>query len=114
MKYKLAPGVKHLYTGFQMADLTREDVLKLAHLARLKLSEAEIATYQHELADILAYVQQLDSVDVADLTPTSQVTGLVNVSRKDVEINYGYQAVDLLKNVPAVENDLIKVKRMIG
>jgi aspartyl-tRNA(Asn)/glutamyl-tRNA(Gln) amidotransferase subunit C len=99
-----------------MADLTRDDVLKLARLARLKLSDDEIARYQKELAEILNYVEQLDSVDVSGLEPTSQVTGLTNVTRADDEVDYGYVALDLLKNVPhgRVENDLVKVKRMIG
>lgn len=114
VKYKLAPGVKHMYTDVQMADLSRDDVLKLARLARLKLSEDEIAKYQRELGEILAYVEQLDSVDVSGLLPTSQVTGLTNVTREDKELEYGYQALDLLKNVPATDGDLIKVKRMIG
>jgi aspartyl-tRNA(Asn)/glutamyl-tRNA(Gln) amidotransferase subunit C len=114
VKYNLAPGVKHLYTCTQMADLTRDDVLKLARLARLKLSEDEIAKYQKELAEILEYVEQLDAVDVSGLEPTSQVTGLTNVTRADEEIDYGYKSLDLLKNVPATEGDLIKVKRMIG
>ena len=99
-----------------MADLSRDDVLKLARLARLKLSDDEVARYQSELTEILKYVEQLDSVDVAGLEPTSQVTGLTNVTRADQEVDYGYKALDLLKNVPhnRVEDDLIKVKRMIG
>jgi aspartyl-tRNA(Asn)/glutamyl-tRNA(Gln) amidotransferase subunit C len=99
-----------------MADLSRDDVLKLARLARLKLSDDEISLYQKELAEILNYVEQLDSVDVTGLEPTSQVTGLKNVTRADEEVDYGYKALDLLRNVPhgRVENDLIKVKRMIG
>jgi aspartyl-tRNA(Asn)/glutamyl-tRNA(Gln) amidotransferase subunit C len=97
-----------------MADLYRDDVLKLARLARLKLSEEEIVTYQKELAEILGYVEQLNDVDVAGLEPTSQVTGLTNVTRADKELNYGYKALDLLKNVPETDENLIKVKRMIG
>lgn len=103
-----------MYTDIQMADLTRDDVLKLARLARLKLTDDEVAAYQKELAEILEYVEQLDGVDVSGLEPTSQVTGLTNVTRADEEIDYGYKALDLLKNVPAVEADQIKVKRMIG
>lgn len=97
-----------------MADLTREDVLKLARLARLKLSEDEIAQYQKELAEILQYVEMLGDIDVTGLEPTSQVTGLTNVTRKDETVNYGYAALDLLKNVPGVDKNQIKVKRMIG
>lgn len=97
-----------------MADLTRDDILKLAKLARLQLSEDEIAEYQRELADILGYVAQLNDVDVSGLEPTSQVTGLTNVTRPDEIIDYGYKPLDLLKNVPAVEDNQLKVKRMIG
>ena len=97
-----------------MANLTRTDVLKLARLARLKLSDDEITEYQAELGEILQYVEQLQSVDVAGLMPTRQVTGLKNVTREDTEIDYGYKPADLLKNVPRVEDNQLKVKRMIG
>lgn len=97
-----------------MTELTREDVLKLARLARLQLSDEEVAAYQRELAAILAYVEQLNSVDISGLEPTSQVTGLTNIMRDDEVIDYGYDPADLLKNVPAVEADHIKVKRMIA
>lgn len=97
-----------------MADLTRDDILKLATLARLKLTDDEVVAYQKELGEILQYVELLNDVDVDGLNPTSQVTGLTNVTRPDEEINYGYNALDLLKNVPATEGNLIKVKRMIG
>ncbi|HEY1064328.1 MAG TPA: Asp-tRNA(Asn)/Glu-tRNA(Gln) amidotransferase subunit GatC [Candidatus Saccharimonadales bacterium] len=97
-----------------MADLSREDVIKLAALARLDLSDDEIVEYSQELTAILQYVEQLQSVDVTGLQPTNQVTGLTNVTREDEIVEYGYDARDLLKNVPSVENDQIKVKRMIG
>lgn len=97
-----------------MADLTRDDILKLAQLARLDLTEDEVTEYTAELSAILYYVQQLDGVDVAGLEPTSQVTGLVNVTREDEVVDYGYDPKDLLRNVPAVELDQLKVKRMIG
>lgn len=97
-----------------MADLSREDVIKLAALARLDLDDSEIAEYSQELTEILHYVEQLQNVDVAGLQPTNQVTGLTNVMRDDEIVDYGYDPKDLLKNVPAVENDHIKVKRMIG
>jgi len=97
-----------------MADLTRDDVLKLARLARLDLSDEEIEQFSKELTAILHYVEQLQAVDITGLEPTNQVTGLTNVTRKDEVINYGYAPKELLKNVPAVLDDHIKVKRMIG
>src|SRR4051812_24689971 len=97
-----------------MAKLTREDVLKLAQLARLDLSEAEVEEFSQELSEILQYVEQLSDVDVKGLKPTNQVTGLTNVTRDDEVKDYGYKPKDLLKNVPEVEDDQIKVKRMVG
>jgi aspartyl-tRNA(Asn)/glutamyl-tRNA(Gln) amidotransferase subunit C len=97
-----------------MADLTREDVLKLARLARLELTEEEITAFQKELSEILEYVAQLESADVSGLQPTSQVTGLKNVMREDEVIDYGVSAQDLLALAPKKQDGHVKVKRMIG
>ena len=97
--------------------LSRDDILKLAKLSRLTLSEDEIVQYQKELSEILGYVEQLDSVNVENLKPTYQVTGLTsqdeNASRAD-EIVEQVAQPELLKNVPRTEKNLIKVQRMIG
>ena len=97
-----------------MAKLTREDVFKLASLARISLTDEEVDRYATELSEILQYVEQLSSVDVEGLEPTNQVGGLTNVTRPDEIIDYGYEPKDLLVNGPAVQTDQIKVKRMIG
>ena len=97
----------------EMADLSRDDVLKLAQLAQLDLSENEVEQYVGEISQILHYVEQLQSVDVGDLEPTSQVTGLTDVKRQDKVLNYGYKPADLLKNVPEVEGNQIKVRRVL-
>jgi aspartyl-tRNA(Asn)/glutamyl-tRNA(Gln) amidotransferase subunit C len=97
-----------------MSTLTRDDVLKLARLARLDLSEEEIEKFKVELSGILQYVEQLQAVDISGMAPTNQVTKLVNVMRADEEQDYGYAVDDLLKEVPEVQGRQIKVKRMIG
>jgi aspartyl-tRNA(Asn)/glutamyl-tRNA(Gln) amidotransferase subunit C len=97
-----------------MAQLTREDVLKLARLARLDLSEDEIAEFTTELAAVLDYVAQLQNVDVEGLESTSQVTGLTNVMREDVLKDYGVSCDDLLRLAPSAQDGQLKVKRMIG
>jgi Asp-tRNA(Asn)/Glu-tRNA(Gln) amidotransferase C subunit len=48
------------------------------------------------------------------LKTTNQVSGLTNVMREDKIKDYGYQPLDLLKNVPSTKDNLIKAKRMIG
>jgi aspartyl-tRNA(Asn)/glutamyl-tRNA(Gln) amidotransferase subunit C len=97
-----------------MADLTRVDVLKLAQLARLQLTDEEVEAFRGELNAVLDYVQQLDGVNVDGLEPTSQVTGLTNVMRDDEVIDYGVSPKDLLALVPKVQDAHVKVKRMIG
>jgi aspartyl-tRNA(Asn)/glutamyl-tRNA(Gln) amidotransferase subunit C len=97
-----------------MTKLTRDDVLKLAKLAKLELTEDEIKEYSKELTEILHYVEQLKQIDTDQLKPTNQVSGLINVTRDDEVVDYGYNPSDLLQNVPQVEADQIKVKRMIG
>lgn len=97
-----------------MAQLTRDDILKLAQLARLGISPDEAESLSSEISSILDYVALLDDVDVAGLSPTTQVTGLQNVTRPDVIKDYGYTPGELLRNVPEVESDQIKVKRMVG
>ena len=97
-----------------MAELTRDDILKLARLSRLKLSDDEVEEFRSEISEILGYVQMLDKVDTAGLKPTHQVTGLTNVSRDDEIIDYGVSQDELLKNLPARDKNYIKVKRMLG
>lgn len=86
----------------------------MAELSRLKLTDQEVEEFSNELSEILQYVEQLSQVDIDGLEPTSQVTGLTNVTRPDEVKNYGYEPLDLLRNVPSVEKNHIKVKRMIG
>lgn len=97
-----------------MSTITREDVLRLAELARLKLSEEEIEKYQKELSSIIGYVEMLKNADTEGLVPTYQVTGLVNVVRPDQVIDYSVTPAELLKNAPSSEKNLFKVKRMVG
>jgi aspartyl-tRNA(Asn)/glutamyl-tRNA(Gln) amidotransferase subunit C len=97
-----------------MTELTRDDVLKLARLARLDLSDEEVEAFRKEMSDILEYVAQLDKTDVQGLEPTSQVTGLKNVMREDEVRDYGVSPEDLLRLTPKKQDNLIKVNRMIG
>lgn len=97
-----------------MAKLSRDDVLKLARLSRLHLTDEEIEQFTKEISAILGYVEQLQSVDLKDLKPTNQVTGLTNVLRPDEVKSYGATQKDLLKNLPAEHKGHIKVKRMLA
>ncbi len=96
-----------------MAKLSTEDILKLARLARLELTDEEIESFRDEISNILGYVEQLQQVDLNGLEPTSQVTGLTNVTRPDQTYEYGADSTALLMNSPATEAGHIKVRRML-
>ena len=97
-----------------MARLSKDEILKIARLARLRLSDADIIKYQHELDAILSYVEQLQAIDTSAVKPTVQVTGLVNVMRDDMIVDYGVNRNDLLANAPHHEAGQFKVRRVLG
>jgi aspartyl-tRNA(Asn)/glutamyl-tRNA(Gln) amidotransferase subunit C len=96
-----------------MAKLSKDDILKLAKLSRLKLSDDEISHFQKDISKVLNYVEQLGSVDTTGLAPTYQVNGLDNAMREDELYDYQESSNDLLKNAPATQSNQIKVKRVM-
>lgn len=94
--------------------MTRDDVLRLARLARLELGDDEVTQLQSELGTILDYVTQLEAVDVSGMQPTTQVSGLQNVMREDVPVEYQASREALLNLLPQAQDEHIKVRRMVG
>lgn len=93
--------------------LSREQVIRIAELARLALTEAEIAKFQIELSRILEYVEQLKELDTTQIEPTSQVTGIMNMPRPDVvDDEYSRDAM-LASAIDTVEGHL-KVPSIFG
>ena len=97
-----------------MSQISRDDVLKLAKLSRLELTDAEINLYRLELEAIFSYIEMLGRVNTEGIEPTYQVSGLANVMRPDEIIDYGTSTASLLKNAPLVENGMFRVGRMVG
>lgn len=64
--------------------LKPEDVVKVADLARLELTQDEIKQYQSQLSSILEYVKVLDELTLDDVLPTSHAVAQENVWREDV------------------------------
>lgn len=64
-------------------NLSKEQVLKIARLARLNLTEDEISRFSNELTEILSYVGMISTLDTSKVQPTNQVTGLTDVLRED-------------------------------
>ena len=70
-----------------MVKLTRADVLHVAKLAKLSLSDTEIVKFTSQLSTVVDYFSELSSIDTSNVEPTSQTTGLENVYREDVITN---------------------------
>ena len=79
--------------------LSRETVVKVARLARLKLTPAEIDDYVGKLGQVLGYVEMLDEVDVTDIEPMVHAIELTNVLREDTLVP-SLPRADGLKNAP--------------
>lgn len=95
-----------------MGKITEEDVIKLANLSKISLSNDQVKKFTIELESLLEYVDQLQAVDTEGLQPTNQVTGLVNVMREDIEVE-SISPSELLKNAPDVSENQIRVRRVI-
>ncbi|HET7098973.1 MAG TPA: Asp-tRNA(Asn)/Glu-tRNA(Gln) amidotransferase subunit GatC [Patescibacteria group bacterium] len=69
-----------------MSKLTKQDVLHVAKLAKITLTDAEVDKFTTQLSSIISYMDELNTVEISNIEPTTQTTGLSNVFRKD-EIN---------------------------
>lgn len=88
------------------------NVKHVAKLANLKLNEQEIEKFENQLSSILDYIKKLEEVDTNNIEPTSQVTGLENVTREDEAIP-SFSQEEALANAPQKENGFIKVKAIL-
>lgn len=64
--------------------LSREEVMQIAELAKLRLTESEIEQYAEQLSAVLEYASRLEQLETADIPPTASVLPLSNVLRDDV------------------------------
>ncbi len=88
--------------------LSREEVLHIAHLARLELTEEEIEEYRKQLSAILDYFERLKEVDTEGIPPTASVLPPRTVLRED-EPQQGLSREELLANAPDVEDGQFRV-----
>lgn len=92
--------------------LSREEVLHIARLARLGLTEAEITRLSEQLSNILENFEILQQVDTTDVPPTAQSVTLQSVMRED-EVAPSLPAEDILANAPRREGDCFRVRAVL-
>lgn len=92
--------------------LSQIDVEKIAHLARLDLTEAEIAQFQEQLSAILDYAEKLNELDLEGVPPTAHAISRQNVFREDkAEPALPLEAV--LYNAPKQANNQFVVQAVL-
>jgi aspartyl-tRNA(Asn)/glutamyl-tRNA(Gln) amidotransferase subunit C len=95
--------------------LSTEEIEDIARLARLELSEAEKTMYAEQLSAVLDYMKILDEVDTTNVEETTQVTGLMDVTREDdVEVISEEQRKNLLASFPERNGEMLEVKEVFA
>ena len=95
-------------------ELSKKEVEHISKLARIELTETEIAKYASEFSEILDYINELRKLDISNVKEIGQITGLTNRLAKDEIGGCEISRDELLANAPAVENGQIKVKSVLG
>ena len=96
-----------------MAKITKEEVNKVANLARLELNSDEINNHAIQLEKILEYINQLEKIDTVDVPCTTRAIEVINVFRKD-EQKESNCTVELLELGPDREDEYFKVPKIIN
>ncbi len=92
--------------------LTDEEIKHIALLARLGISEDEVEKFRGQLSDILENFTVLQEVDTTDVQPTSQVTGMRNVTSVD-EIIPSLPQSKIMENAPRKEDGFFRIKAVL-
>lgn len=88
------------------------DLKSIAHLARLRFSAEELKVFEAQVADILKFVDELKTVDVSGVEPTSHPLALSNVFRPD-EPHTPLAQDEFLKTAPASRGPFFEVPPII-
>ena len=93
--------------------ITKEEVLYVAHLARLDLDEESIEKFAGQIDEILGYIEKLNRVDTRNIKPTSHAIFLTNAFREDQEREHIAREL-ALANAPEKEDGSFIVPKVVG
>lgn len=96
-----------------MNKITRDDVAKVARLARLRLSESELELFTSQLAKVLEHAEDIAALDLRGVIPTAHPFGLRNVTRPD-DVRATLDREEVLAMAPETEDGRFGVPRIIG
>ncbi len=91
--------------------LSKDQVQKIASLARVEIGVDEAEKYSKELSDILGFVEKLNEADTEGIEPIAHITGANNVTREDKVVSYSDKTNEnMINNFPEKKDRLNKVK----
>lgn len=93
--------------------LTHDEVRAIADLARLALTDSEVALYASQLSAILEDFKTLQQVDTSHIAPTASVLPITSVMRPDIP-GAAMSPQEVVANAPAAEDDQFKVSAVLG
>lgn len=92
--------------------ITRKDVQHVARLARLALTDDEVATFEQQLSKILDHAERVTQLDTEGIPPTASAIPLANVFRPD-EMDASLSNEQALSNAPEAESGHFRVPRIL-
>ncbi len=103
--------IRNIFKG--MTKITKEEVNKVAHLARLELNKNQINNHAEQLEKILDYIRQLEKINTDDVPCTTRAIEVINVFREDEKKNSNCNQ-ELLELAPSKEDKYFKVPKIIN
>ena len=95
-----------------MNRITRDQVSKVAELARLKLNSEQLDNHARQIERILEYINQLEKIDTSNVPCTTRAIEVINVVREDNKQTFDNRE-EILNLAPLREEDFFKVPKII-
>ena len=92
--------------------INKEEIIHIAKLASLNLTEEEIEKYAKDMTDILEFAEIVNNLDTDKIKETVGINGEYNVFRKD-EIKPSMDREELLRNAPSHEDGMFRIPKVI-
>ena len=96
-----------------MSDISREEIIHIAKLAMLNLSEQEIDNYTKDMQEILGYAEMINNLDTSAINETIAATEQKNVFRKD-EVIQPQAREELLQNAPSQDEGMFRIPKVLN
>ncbi|MDA8102229.1 MAG: Asp-tRNA(Asn)/Glu-tRNA(Gln) amidotransferase subunit GatC [Nitrospiraceae bacterium] len=93
--------------------ISRDETLHIAHLARLAITDEEAAIYASQLSAVLAHARDIGALDIAGVEPTMHAVSMRNVMREDV-VEGSLDRDEVLASAPSSEAGMFVVPRIVG